>query len=475
MFEQLFKMFEENGEELYLVGGFVRDHIFADMQDDPVIGGDGHSSKDALQNAIKSGEKDVDFATSAHPEKTIKIFKQHGLRAIPIGIEFGTVGTKVDGVKVEITTFRCAESYTKGSRKPAVVFGDTIESDLARRDFTINAIAMKQDGALIDPFGGAADIIQGIFGTPIEPEVSFSDDPLRMLRACRFQAREWNLEGSTGMAMTKLAHKIHEISKERVFEEISKLLMSKDPTKGLTLMVGTGLMNELFPEIQAVVDFKQNQGEWHSKAVWPHTLQVVRESPQILEIRWSALFHDVAKPQTYTETDTGIHFYQHDWKGALKWDEIARRLKVSNNFKRDVHTLIFEHLQPSLLARSVDAPTDKALRRLVRRLGTRTMLDNLFHLSAADITSSKPERVTEGRARTVRLKERIDALLDAEDIITLKLPKGTGTELMNALGLRRNKLGEVMKILTQRLVDGDITLGSNFVAEAAQIMKGLQK
>jgi len=464
MFDELFKAFEAEGEELFFVGGFVRDKLVHDIHID--IGGD---------PTVPFEFNDVDFATSAHPDKTIKILRKHKLRAIPIGIEFGTVATKVDGMKVEITTFRCNESYTKGSRKPAVVFGKTIEGDLARRDFTINAIAMKQDGTLIDPFGGYGDIIQGLFGTPIEPEVSFSDDPLRMLRACRFQARGYNIDGPTGLAMEKLAHKIHDISRERVFEETSKLLMSKDPSKGLTLMVGTGLMRELFPEIQTAVEFKQDQGEWHSKAVWPHTLQVVRESPQILEVRWAALVHDIAKPQTYTETETGVHFYEHDWKGALMWDGIARRLRVSNDFKRDVHTLVFEHLQPSLLARSVDAPTDKALRRLVRRLGTREMLDNLFHLSAADITSSKPERVAEGRARTARLKERIDALLDAEDVTTLKLPKGTGHLLMDDLGLRTHRLGMVMKILTQKLIDGDITLESDFVAEAAKILEKEKK
>jgi tRNA nucleotidyltransferase/poly(A) polymerase len=361
MFEKLFTAFEHAGEELFFVGGFVRDKLHHDFMNDPVLTGD---PLGPLVN--KFVPNDVDFATSAKPEKTIEILKKNGLRAIPIGIEFGTVQTVIGDMKVEITTFRCAETYKKGSRKPSVRFGDNIEEDLSRRDFTFNAMAMRKDGSIIDPFGGHADLIQGLIHTPINPVESFSDDPLRMLRACRFEARGIGRLGwETGRAMTELAHKIKEVSAERVFEEVSKILMSPHPEAGLTVMVSAGLMAEVFPEIQALVEFRQNQGKWHSKLVWPHTLEVIKNSPPILEVRWAALFHDVAKPQTYSEGDDGVHFIGHEWKGALVWDRIAKRLRMGGEFQKHVNVLIREHLQFSALA-GAPGLTNRSIRRFVQ-------------------------------------------------------------------------------------------------------------
>jgi poly(A) polymerase len=449
MFDQLFQAFEAEGKELFFVGGFVRDKLIhcADMSD-------------------------VDFATNAHPEDTMAILKKHGLKAIPIGIEFGTVQTIVNDVKVEITTFRCKESYKKGSRKPGVVFGNDIEQDLARRDFTFNAIAMKRDLSLIDPIEGFVDLLHKTLRTPTFPTISFSDDPLRMLRACRFTAKfDMTVEKQTFEAMCKMAPSIKEISAERVFQEMSKLLMLPDPTKGLITMVSSGLMAELFPEIQTVVEFRQNQGKWHSKLVWPHTLEVVKNSPQRLAVRWAALFHDVAKPQTYSEGPTGVHFYQHDWKGALKWDEVANRLKVSKEFRDHVHMLIYEHLQPSLLSSDgVDHCSASALRRLAHRVGDK--LDDLFDLSVADITSHKPEVVAEKKRNCDLLRERIKKIIAEDNIPKLKLPTGLGLVLIDKLGLKPGKeLGDVMKKLTELLIDGVLTLESDFVEEARKILE----
>lgn len=459
MFKELFTAFESAGEELFFVGGFVRDKLRHNMQSNPL---------DALVDDFVPN--DVDFATSSGPKKTIKILKDHGFKAIPIGMEFGTIQTFVGNMKVEITTFRCDESYTKGSRKPAVKFGRTIKDDLARRDLTINAIAMRQDGSIIDPFKGCEDLKEGVLVTPIHPAMSFSDDPLRMLRVCRFQAKGFGkVTWEVSRIMRELAHKIKEISSERVFEEMSKLLMLEDPTAGLRLMSVTGLMENLFPEIQTMINFKNDQGPWHSKAVWPHTLGVIRQSPRILEVRWAALFHDVAKPQTYVETGTGVHFYQHDWKGSLMWESVARRLKVGNAFKKHVSVLIYEHLQPSLLAESNEVTT-KALRRLVKRTGDK--LENLFHLSLADITSHNPERVRVKREACLALKERIDKLIEREDIVKLKLPKGTGMVMAKALGIKPGpQLGEIMKKLNKKLIDGEINLSDDFVKIAKEFIE----
>lgn len=482
MFQELFQAFESQGESLFVVGGFVRDLLNARLDDDLY---DSAMRMEPLKypprfvlteehfwDRVESGEIDVDFATSALPEKTIEILKSKGFKVIPIGIEFGTIQTFWKDKKIEITTFRCDESYKKGSRKPSVKFGKTIEEDLGRRDFTMNAMAMDKDGKLIDPFGGHADLIQGLIATPKEPEISFMDDPLRMMRAFRFHARGLGSpDVFVGQTIERLKKEIHMVSAERIFDEMSKILMAKDPGLTLDHMARSGLLGEIFPELQIVIDFQQNQGKWHSKKVWPHTIGVVQQSPQILEVRWAALFHDVAKPQTYTETDTGVHFYQHDWKGAIMWDQIAHRLRVSKEFRDHVHTLIYEHLQPSLLSsEGVNHTSNKALRRLMVRVGDK--LDNLFHLSLADITSHKPEIVAEKRANCMALWERCKKLATEEQVTKIKLPTGTGLVVAEALGLKPGKeLGEVMRKLNEMLIDGDITVDSDLVQVAKDIMK----
>lgn len=454
-FDNLFDVFEAANEELFYVGGFVRDFLAFDK---------------VLVEDLKNGKLDVDFATSAKPERTIQILKNAGLVPIPIGIEFGTIQVLIDGVKIEITTFRSSESYKKGSRKPAVVFGKSIQEDLARRDFTVNAIAMKRDGTLVDPFNGRDQLTVRALSTPIDPDISFSDDPLRMMRACRFQSRGFKLNERAFAAMQTLAEKIKEVSSERVFEEMSKILMSPKPAEGLKLMAQSGLLSHAFPELQKVVDFKQNQGKWHSKLVWDHTLQVVENTPLRLALRWSALYHDVAKPETYTETSTGVHFFQHDWKGALAWDKAADRLKVSAEFKNHVHLLVYEHLQPALLsAEGADHPSDTALRRLAHRLGDK--LDDLFDLSLADITSHRANLVVKKKENCNLLRQRIKKILEQDNIPKLKLPTGLGNTLMNELNLKGRQLGVVMDALLDKLIDGELTLQSDFVSAARNIME----
>jgi len=477
MFEELFKAFEVEGESLYIVGGFVRDLLDARMDDDLYLSASKMEpdkypprfvlTEERFWERVETGEIDVDFATSALPMKTIEILKANGFRVIPIGIEFGTIQTFWKDRKIEITTFRCDESYKKGSRKPSVQFGKTIEEDLARRDFTINAMAMDKEGKVIDPFGGHADLIEGLLWTPKEADISFTDDPLRMLRAYRFEARGIaTLSWQVGDAIERLKKEIHMVSAERIFDEMSKILMTKDPGRSLDYMARSGLLGEVFPELQIVVDFQQNQGKWHSKRVWPHTIEVVRQSPQILEVRWAALFHDIAKPQTYSETETGVHFYQHDWKGALVWDGVAQRLRVSKEFRDHVHLLVYEHLQPSLLSsEGVNHTSNKALRRLMVRVGDK--LDNLFHLSLADITSHKPEIVAEKKANCMALWERCKKLNEEQHVTRIKLPTGTGMVVAEALGIQPGRaLGEIMRKLEQMLIDGDIATDADFAAVA---------
>ena len=475
MFSNLFKIFEDKQHTLWFVGGFVRDILEARLKDQiwqlnyssPAINATHPKHEEKVWQRATVGLADVDFATSAKPEETISILEANGLKTILIGVEFGTIQTFVNDVKVEITTFRSSESYKKGSRKPSVVFGKDIIEDLARRDFTCNAIAMDKNLNIIDPFGGQMDIEQNVLFTPIDSEISFSDDPLRMLRCCRFVNKGFDTSNAIEEAMLKLSPKIHEISQERIFEEVTKILLAnkQDVSWGFQTMIDSGLLKEIFPELQVVVDFKQNQGKYHSKLVWPHTLQVVASCPLKSETRWAGLFHDVAKPQTYSENEVdGVHFIGHDKAGADIWETVATRLKVGNEFKDYVKFLIFEHLTISQLCRQ-DKVSDKTLRRLIFRAKTKERLKDLFDLSRADITSHNPAIVKDRIEKCNILEERIWKLME-NNILSLKFPKGTANQISEYLGVDGPLLGKVMKALLQKLQDGEITLDSDITVEA---------
>lgn len=480
----LFDAFEAEGHELWLVGGFVRDLLQARMDDDvwqlavkhqqrfgnphgEDIGPNPHAERD-FWKFVKTGQKDIDFATSAKPKETMKICEAVGIPTWPIGIEFGTIQAKINGLKVEITTFRCKESYKKGSRKPAVQFGTNIEEDLARRDFTINAIAMNGKEELCDPFGGQSDLVQGGLWTPLDAHTAFSDDPLRMLRACRFSARGWFPSWPMAGAMERMKTKIHDISKERVFEETTKILLSENPERGFKLMKDTGLLGEAFPELQAVVDFKTKK---KSKDLWPHVMKVAGQVPADPVLRWAALFHDVGKPAVVREFHKKVTFHGHETVGAKIWEQVADRLKVSNEFKEQVAMVIRE--SGGLVELKKPGVTDKALRRFIRKVGPH--LENIFQFTMADMTSKHPHKLRKMKRDTQAVKARIDKIVKEDNIVELKLPKGTGTLLMDSLGLQGKALGDMMKQLTSMLVDGDITLESNFVQEAAKILAEQKK
>lgn len=463
----LFDIFEKAGHELFFVGGFVRDLLLAKMHDDldPDPNCDRH--RKAFWERAETGVIDTDYATSARPEETIKILEGAGLKAIPIGIEFGTIQTIIDGNKVEVTTYRCDESYTKGSRKPGVVFGDNIEDDLRRRDFTFNAIAMRKDHSVVDPFGGYHDLVTGLITTPDEPHISFTDDPLRMLRACRFIARGMGQpDQSTGWALSQLRHEVHKLSAERVFEEMTKLLMSKTPSKGLEALAEFGLLRELFPELSTVRDFREDQGKYHHLPVWEHTLLVVDSSHASPTVRWAALFHDIAKPMTWSRKGKDVHFYQHDRLGSEVWEDVAERLKTSKEFKEHISQLIYEHQNVR------GAMGDKAIRRLIHRLGDR--LQDLLLLREADIVGHKPSLMQSSLDDLNQLVRRVQAVQN-EGTVHAKLPTGTGNKVAEALGIKPGKeLGIVMKQLQQMVVDGELSPESDFVEAAKRLWIGEQ-
>jgi len=421
---------------------------------------------------------DVDFATSARPDKIISILEDNGLSAFPIGIKFGTIQTVIDDMKIEITTFRSDELYTAQDRKPIVKFGSVIEEDLARRDFTFNAIAMSKTYTLIDPFRGHRDLLMGLIDTPLDPDTSFSDDPLRLLRACRFSGRTscGAVTERVLQSMKKMAHKIKKVSAERIFEEMSKILLSDKPSVSLNLLRDTGILAIVFPELQVIVDFKNNQGKHHSKNVWEHTLGVVEQSPAKLASRWAALFHDIAKPQTYAIIDDEVHFYGHEKEGRVIWDSVARRLKTGNKFQSHVGFLVENHMALTLMCEREEV-SEKAMKRLFKKAGDK--FDTLFGLSYADITTANEKRKIHKQVTMLNLVAKIIDLGEKGKILKLKLPKGTGNVVAKVLGIKPGpQVGKVLAVLEAHLIDDCLdpdSITEEDIKDAAALVRHFDK
>lgn len=309
---------------VYLVGGSVRDTI------------------------LNREVNDWDFCTSRTPDEIEIAFRNTGRKVWTAGKKFGTIASKVqleDGsfVKVEVTTFR-TEEYLEGSRKPQVVFTQHLEGDLSRRDFTINAIAMR-GSKFIDPFGGISDIEAGIIKAVGNPRQRFKEDPLRLMRAARFASQlGFAIEDNTFEKMIERSHSILSISKERVMDEMNKILLSPNPRVGLEVLMRTGIMNFVIPELSLQYNYNQNSC-YHALNLWEHTIRVVEGVPQDLVLRWSALLHDIGKPFVRRENSkTGYSNYvKHDILGADIVDKLAVHLKWSKDMREAVREIVLQH------------------------------------------------------------------------------------------------------------------------------------
>lgn len=303
---------------VYLVGGSVRDLL---MNKEP---------------------KDYDFCTSLSPDEIEKAIKDTGKKAYNVGKRFGTIGMTINGQMIEITTFR-TEVYAQGNRKPNVEFVQDITADLSRRDFRINAIAYR-DGRYIDPFGGRLDIMEKSIKCVGEPKARFKEDPLRMLRAARFASQlEFNVDDFLTNTATKMSHKILEVSKERWVMELDKLLMTNHPEFGLDFLAKTRLLHFMIPELSLQINYDQNS-PFHRFNLWDHTKGTVAATPQDINLRWAALFHDIGKPFVRGEKPGRSNYIKHDLLGAELVKKYASYLKWSNE-RRDVVTdLVLNHL-----------------------------------------------------------------------------------------------------------------------------------
>lgn len=317
------------GERVYLVGGSVRDICLG------------------VEPA------DYDFCTPMLPDDIELAVKRAGKRAYTTGKRFGTIGFKLEGAPIEVTTFR-KEQYSLTSRKPEVTYVDSITSDLSRRDFTINAMALR-DSRLIDPFGGSLDLKAKLIRPVGNPTERINEDPLRMLRAARFAAQlGFEVDENFIHVMRKRAHKIMTVSRERWVQEIDKLLTTDNPGRGLRVLADSHLLKFILPEVWMQIDYDQDS-PYHELTLWEHTVSTVELVPSDIDLRWGALLHDVGKPFTRTANKKGYHNYlMHDVVGSYIVEGVASRLKWSNQRKYKVVDMVLHHLEDTSPIRQAD-------------------------------------------------------------------------------------------------------------------------
>jgi poly(A) polymerase len=420
---QLSRRFGEAGEQLYLVGGSVRDAFLGrDLED-------------------------FDFATSARPDRTIELLEGWADVVYPVGADFGTIAAQHDGHTVEITTFR-SEVYREGSRKPKVAFSEDIETDLSRRDFTVNAIALSlPDLTPIDPHHGLADLAAGILRTPLDPEVSFGDDPLRMLRLFRFQAMlGFKPQSSAVEAVASMSARLGIISAERIRDELSKLLLAEAPGRALAMIVSTGLSTQFIPELDRLA-MEQDPYQRH-KDVLTHTFAVVDKTRPDLVLRLAALLHDIGKPDTREFGPGGVTFHHHEVVGARMARARLRELRYPREVVEDVTKLVFLHLRPHTLKLGW---TDAAVRRYVRDAGH--LLERLNELVRSDVTTANKQREMAIQAGIDELEGRIADLSAREELARLRAPID-GNQVMAYLRIDPGPMvGEIMDILLEKRID----------------------
>ncbi|MBA8817053.1 poly(A) polymerase [Microbacterium halimionae] len=428
--------FAAAGFDLAIVGGPVRDGLL------------GRSTHD------------FDFTTNARPDDILRIVTPVSTAQWDIGREFGTIGARVRGEQVEITTYR-ADSYDGATRKPTVEFGDTLEADLARRDFTVNAMALRVPSlTLVDPSGGVEDLIAGVLRTPIDPAVSFGDDALRMLRAARFSAQlGFEIEEKTSVAMHELRETLGIVSAERVQSELVRLLAADDPVRGLRTLVDTDLMAQFLPEIPALrLEIDEHH---HHKDVYEHSLTVVRQAIELeherhpgaapdVSLRLAALLHDIGKPATRRlEPGGAVTFHHHDVKGARMARKRLKELKFDSATIASVTTLIELHLR--FFGYAEGTWTDSAVRRYVRDAGDE--LERLHILTRADVTTRNKRKATRLRNAYNDIEDRITALREQEQLDAIR-PEIDGNRIQEILGLGPGReVGEAYRFLLELRLD----------------------
>lgn len=441
---ELGELFRAAGHELALVGGPVRDAF------------------------LGRASADLDFTTSASPDESQRILARWGDAHWDIGKEFGTIGAQKRGpggdeIVVEVTTYR-SDVYDPESRKPEVAFGDTLDGDLSRRDFTVNSMAIRlPDLTFVDPFDGLRDLARGVLRTPVNPRQSFDDDPLRMMRAARFAAQlGFEVEESALAAATDMADRIEIVSAERVRDELVKLLTSANPRAGLRVLVDTGLADHVLPELPAL---RLEIDEHHRhKDVYEHSLTVLDKAIALetgpdgavpgpdLVLRLAALLHDIGKPPTRRfESGGGVSFHHHEVVGAKMTAKRLRALHFDKNTVKQVSRLVELHLR--FHGYGDGAWTDSAVRRYVTDAGP--LLERLHRLTRSDCTTRNQRKARRLSEAYDNLEQRIAELREQEELAAIR-PDLDGTQIMEILGITPGReVGEAYKhMLELRMENG---------------------
>jgi poly(A) polymerase len=444
--------FTTAGWSIYLVGGSVRDAILAPATDHTVAATDHTVAATGSVAPIRSQEAhDLDFTTNARPDDIEKLLKGWADAVWLQGKRFGTIACLKDGLRYEITTHR-GEVYNPDSRKPEVSFGDSLQEDLARRDFTVNAMALSlPDVQLIDPFGGLGDLATGRLRTPLEPAVSFGDDPLRMLRAARFVAQLGLVPDESLVQAVKEMHgRMAVVSAERVRDELDKLLVAPKASPGLWFMIETGLAEEILPELPALA-LEQDPVQRH-KDVLAHTLAVVDKTTPDRLLRMAALLHDIGKPRTRAFGPGGVSFHNHDMVGARMARKRLVALRYSSEDVETVTRLVELHLRFHTYRMGW---TDSAVRRYVRDAGD--LLGRLNELTRCDCTTRNPAKARALSKRMDELEVRIAELRAREEIDAIR-PDLDGHQVMQHLGIRPGRaVGKALDYLLElRLEEGPL-------------------
>lgn len=441
--ERLARAFAEDGHSLYLVGGSVRDEL---------LGLPVH---------------DYDFTTDAEPDDIKRLLGAAGPDAIyTVGERFGTVGALFRDDCFEITTYR-SEAYTPGSRKPRVAFGTSLEGDLARRDFTVNAMACPAvGGEIIDLFGGQADLAARTIRAVGVPDERFAEDPLRLLRGVRIAAQfGFKIEPNTREAIVRNADALRTISAERIAQEMNRILLAPRPSRPIRELSDLGLMRHIVPEFLAL---RSDGSPGRHKDNFEHTLMVLDRTPPVLTVRWGALLHDIAKPRVMSIEDHEVHFYGHEIVGERMARKILNRLKLDRATIERVCKLVA--LSGRINSYEGDW-TDGAVRRFVRESGA--ALEDMFMLSRSDVTSRREERVRAAERRVDELRERCERLQAEADIAKIKAPLD-GDDLMEMFGRAPGPwIRPIKERLLALVLDGELAPDDRErAAEIARAMAG---
>ena len=425
---------EKKEIEVYVVGGFVRDLLM------------GSPINDIDLMTVGEGIPFAEMLANELGRKKIVPFKKFGTALIP-GNE----------IQIEVATAR-KENYEGNSRKPSEIIYTDLEGDLLRRDFTINAMAMNITpllfGELTDPYGGISDIKKKVIKTPFDPDETFSEDPLRMMRAAYFASKlGFKLDESCLRSIKRQISRIGIVSTERIRDEFIKILTTDKPSIGLVILQKTGLMKTVFPEINVMYGMDQTP-EWHHKDIFAHTLQVVDNSAKLsdkMKIRFAALVHDIAKPITRrVDKEKGYTFHGHDAIGEKMINTVAKRMKLSNDLKDYLKKLTLLHLRPIALVKNI--VTDSAVRRLMVAAGED--LEDLMILCRADITTKNPKRVKRYLKNFEKVEEKMANVNKRDEMVAFQSPV-RGDEIMSICGLKEGtKVGVIKKAIEEAILEG---------------------